>query len=785
MGRARGNGFIAIMVLLSMFMPVFTGIALAEGDVGIEQLTRLAGLDRYETAALIALEANDQADTVIIARGDDDYIMDSLAGSVLAGALDAPILLTTHNQLHAKTLETIVNLGAKNVVLLGGVGAISPAVFAELEDAGLIVKRVAGKDRYETAAEIARLVSTELGAAFGNKAFVVSAGPDALVIGPFAVANGIPILMVRKDSVPEATTKVIDELNITEVTVIGGTGVVSDAVINSLGANRVYGANRYETSFKVANNFYDAPPEQVLFASGQDGNLVDAVAGSYLGAKLNAPILYSYSGNLHKDVSGYFRSIVSENTSALILGGKGALSQGMEDEVYDLVTSPGLLQSGNLLLGELPAGNTLGRGYDVFDLYADPAAIKAKVLDYGALHAAGLVEEFKLEKATYTTISGKTHQEYSQNISKKVSLEGDYQFFSSSFSASFSESYYSSSEYEFATVQARVNKTGVAIDGRQDAEKLSDYLTQEFKQDLNNKDYPVTELFKKYGTHVMTGVILGARLDYNYSANTSNASSSASIAAAARASYAGTFSVDSSFEYSKDSSSSQGYTNVDYTTGVVGGASELAYAIHLEGKYEQWMNSVAANAVLCDFYPDGLMPIWKLAENSARADKISEDFTTWAKARQVGYEFQTGIFKLNHEAVGFTRHTGQGDKDIYTQNGRQTFVDLLIEMRLDGNKLVVEIVNLTVEEGQYKNAMFSGGVTKTFPLPVPANGTVTMLGGQTEFKFSRIVIMNKRHDWVSLGNGILVRIDGMGDSGPYIGVKFFDLRVPFTYSVKN
>lgn len=775
--------YLSIFVILAIILSLFTGTVIADAE---KHTTRLAGGDRYKTAAAIALEAYDQADTVIITRGEDAFLFDALAGSVLAGVLDAPILLTGFAHLNDSTAGAIEALGAERAIILGGEGAVSAAVMGELEDAGLTVKRIAGDNRYETAAEIAREVSRELGSAFTNKAFVVSgaAVPDALAIGPYAAANGIPILLVNTNSVPGATSTAMAELGISELTVIGGPAVVSDKVMRDLAAERIWGANRYETSFRVANHCYDAPPQNVIFASGQDGNLVDAMAGGYLGALLNAPILFCQSGSLHHDVHGYFNSIIRENTNTFILGGEGVVSAALAGEISDAVANfGGLLGEPNL--GEFLAGDALGRGYDVLGSYADPGEIKGRVLDYDALSLAGLVKEQSLEKATYRTISGKTYTEYQENMSNSVNLEGGYMGFSGSVTRSFSESHYSSSSYEFATIQARIHKTGVFIEGRQDASILADYLSDEFQRDLNNSQVSPNQLFSKFGTHVMTGVILGARLDYSYSANASKATTSTSISAAAQASFEGKFSAGGGFEYDKNTDYSQYYSDAETKTEVLGGASEYALAIHMDGMYEKWMNSVGQNIVFCDYYYDGLMPIWKLAASPARATEISEAFKTWAKEREVGLVFKSGVYKIDYAPVGFTKHTGQGDGDVYSKDGRVTYVDLHVMLSLDGNNLVVEVVNLAVEEGQYDHTRYSGSVTKAYALPVPENAVVTTLGGKTEYEYKKVQVRNRRHDWVHIGDGIYVRIDGDGNDGGNIGVKFVDVRVPYNYTIVN
>ncbi|MBR7007096.1 MAG: leucine-rich repeat protein, partial [Ruminococcus sp.] len=89
----------------------------------IDDPTRLAGAGRYETAVEISKAGfPDGSDTVVLAYGLN--YADALAGVSLAKAKNAPILLTNLKTLPAETLAEIKRLKAKNVIILGGTGAV-------------------------------------------------------------------------------------------------------------------------------------------------------------------------------------------------------------------------------------------------------------------------------------------------------------------------------------------------------------------------------------------------------------------------------------------------------------------------------------------------------------------------------------------------------------------------------------------------------------------------------------------------------------------------------------
>src|SRR5699024_9098343 len=85
--------------------------------ISTEQIDRIEGDDRYDTAIEISREGWSESDTVILARGDE--FADALAGVPLAHELDVPILLTLQDRLSKNGMAEIERLGAENVIVLG------------------------------------------------------------------------------------------------------------------------------------------------------------------------------------------------------------------------------------------------------------------------------------------------------------------------------------------------------------------------------------------------------------------------------------------------------------------------------------------------------------------------------------------------------------------------------------------------------------------------------------------------------------------------------------------
>jgi putative cell wall-binding protein len=305
------------------------GFAADDADDGDNSVKRLSGQNRYETAANIAEDAfPDGAGAVVIANGEPalDYA-DALAGSFLAGAADAPILLTNAAQLPDATAKAIEKLGATKAYVLGGELAVSNAVVSQLEKL-LEVERVEGQNRFETAVNISKVGKNLPGAEININTALIANGTrpaDALAAGAYANAQGIPVLLVNQNNIPAATKAAL--AGIENTFVIGGNLVVSDDVASELDATRISGRTRNATSVDVAETLWESP-ENFALVNGADG-IVDALAGSVLGM----PILYVPS----EDVDAYLDKVITGNSFGFILGGVNRISDEFLNEIQQKI----------------------------------------------------------------------------------------------------------------------------------------------------------------------------------------------------------------------------------------------------------------------------------------------------------------------------------------------------------------------------------------------------------------------------------------------------------------
>ena len=197
--------------------------------------------------------------------------------------------------------------------------------------------RYSGDSRAETSLEVLRAEAIT-----GKPVFVVGsyAMADAMAAAPVAAKTEGVVALVGKDEVDSEMVQAIKDAAPSEVYVIGGSGVVSDAVVQTINAEvgkdaqRVFGDTRYETAAAVADRFYDADTEGVLVTSGE--GIIDAVAGSVVAGQEGWPLLYAAdaAATLPKVTSDAIAKL--EPTQALVAGGNGRVSDSVVKEMEDL-----------------------------------------------------------------------------------------------------------------------------------------------------------------------------------------------------------------------------------------------------------------------------------------------------------------------------------------------------------------------------------------------------------------------------------------------------------------
>ena len=319
LSRRRLLTTMAILGLLLTLLP--TAPTMAAGNTAFK-LERLAGADRYATAAAISRRFFASAGTVFVATGAG--FPDGLAAGPAAAKLGGPVLFVAQNSVPAATRTEISRLRPQKIYVIGGTGVISETVRGQL--AGLApqgAERVSGADRYDTAAAVSGFFAAGTGSVY------IATGtsfPDALSGGAAAAAQGAPVMLTRPNALPPSVRSQLARIGPSRIVILGGTGAVGTAVeaeLRTFTSNvvRYSGADRYETANAVSRATYPSGASKAFIATGL--SYPDALAAVPAAALVRGPILLAKPGAVSPSTETELARL--NPGTVFMLGGEGAL----------------------------------------------------------------------------------------------------------------------------------------------------------------------------------------------------------------------------------------------------------------------------------------------------------------------------------------------------------------------------------------------------------------------------------------------------------------------------
>ena len=360
--RAKRRIGAAVLAALIGSLLAFATPANAGPTTAAPAETRLAGANRYATAAAIATDAAWGAAAVDVTIVNGENFPDGLA----AAALGKRVLLVKADSIPAETSATIAawlttavpaGPGINSVTIVGGTGVVSSAVYESLKTAsGVTPTRVAGADRYATALAVADVVD----GAGAPVDVVLATGtnfPDALAAGPLALAESAPIVLNQGASLLPAVKAYLATAT-GDIHIVGGTGVVPASVaseLQSMGKNviRYGGATREETAVAVATALGTNGDNSAILvnrdgfadalAAGPFASLA-AVKGSIM--PVGTDSVSTAAAGWHSDNCLVIGTDPADNTTAsadagiYAMGGTGVISEAVLDAAAAAATCP-------------------------------------------------------------------------------------------------------------------------------------------------------------------------------------------------------------------------------------------------------------------------------------------------------------------------------------------------------------------------------------------------------------------------------------------------------------
>ncbi|MCS5715836.1 cell wall-binding repeat-containing protein [Herbiconiux sp. CPCC 205716] len=265
-------------------------VVVGSGRVGESSIGRVAGADRYGTAAAVSRETYARGVPVAYVASGAAF-PDALSGGAAAAKLGGPVLVTPSGVPEVVAAE-LDRLDPGRIVVLGGALAVGEAVVDALESYAPVVERVGGADRFAVSAAVSATTFAEHPAV----AYVASGVtfPDALAGGAAAGRNGGPVLLVTKEGVPGPVAAELGRLKPERIVLLGGREAVSAAVEAELAAiaptTRLAGADRFDVSAGISHEVFRAmQTDTVYIASGE--TFPDALAGAPAAVTDYAPVL--------------------------------------------------------------------------------------------------------------------------------------------------------------------------------------------------------------------------------------------------------------------------------------------------------------------------------------------------------------------------------------------------------------------------------------------------------------------------------------------------------------
>lgn len=263
------------------------------------EVDRLSGADRYTTAVAVSSNWSNNQAVVFVVNGNS--YPDAVSAAGRAGTVHAPVLLTGATRLPTATALELKRLRPNRIVVVGGGRAVSSSVAKQMRQysPGSTVERVAGANRYATAAKMAAKYPSGL-----RTAYLASGEdfPDALAGSALAGYQGFPLLLTRAKVLDTAAIERLKSLNVGQIVVLGGTGAVSSTVAKQSASytrsgeySRIAGADRYATAAKVGEQF-GRSSEQVFVASGEQ--FPDALVGAALAGRRGVPLILTTAAAL-------------------------------------------------------------------------------------------------------------------------------------------------------------------------------------------------------------------------------------------------------------------------------------------------------------------------------------------------------------------------------------------------------------------------------------------------------------------------------------------------------
>jgi putative cell wall-binding protein/uncharacterized protein involved in tolerance to divalent cations len=266
------------------------------------KVTRLGGVDRYDTAIQIAGKLGKSNEVALINSND---FRDGMSISAIAAAKGMPVIPVDTYSMPASVSKYLQGYKkADQIYVVGGQDKISDSVISGLPN----VKRIGGGDIYSSNIGV---IDAFLGEISTDTIYVSSAKdfPDSLGASALAPGTDSPIVFVD-DPMSYDTQNFLKSHIINNIKVLGGPGAISyesEQIAKNLPLGVASTENMTDTI--VQNEKYTPRPTMVITAS--DGNKKEVNVDWNL-TKINTskPGIYTFTGTIHGTDKTVFTTLI-------------------------------------------------------------------------------------------------------------------------------------------------------------------------------------------------------------------------------------------------------------------------------------------------------------------------------------------------------------------------------------------------------------------------------------------------------------------------------------------
>lgn len=309
----------------------------------------------------------------------------------------------------------------------------------------------------------------------------------------------------------------------------------------------------------------------------------------------------------------------------------------------------------------------MGYGYDMVsnkDGYLAPGSIKAEIFDTKQLFQN---ETFAYGANTQsleeTSITGSTISDVSFKLGVKANLEGSSALFSGEMRSSFDMSLTNKNNYEYALnyidIETQTITSNEPVDFLIDSLNMKKSVYYAIngignigrKYPSNNKGFK--KMIESFGTHVVMGAKVGARLRQSLTVDISKVTSSYDLGLFAKAAYKGVVvKADGSVESKLKKSFEENRSSIDFKVNVYGGDPKLGGKLMGFTNREldtavvgEWKQSVydGKGEALIGFTNGGLVPLYELIDEyiSDSTAERKEKLKAYMESKQFASDFSS------------------------------------------------------------------------------------------------------------------------------------------------